>query len=321
MGCFNPMKDTDPGKSRPPWVYHAAQAMRDKDPMRSVRNIASITYSLLLLCASGVLHAQAPANPPIQVVRVGYGNLEGLKASISAYSEACRVAKHLPPQDVALPSDDYLTKFVAMEVEELFDGQRYAKFTTQRQIAPDATSGCTLAVFASRSATSDLVCVSRIRGGTPLIGEEIDFDNPSTASPTIFEDALNSPKCNEKPLTKNAAGVPRVDAGGQKCFWNADLIALQMAKFTHSAPGPKTGFDICLYEALPTYYYKGMGEPVVLMSKVFGEPEGGTVLERTTGAVRDMNLKSFSANQAIPKSRFERSAIERFLNQPMKSSL
>ena len=82
-----------------------------------------------------------------------------------------------------------------------------------------------------------------------------------------------------------------------------------------------TGFDICLYEAIPTYYYQGAGEPVVLMSKVFGEPEGGSVLERTTGASRETHLKSFSADKAIAKSRFERSALEAFLNQPMKSSL
>lgn len=290
-------------------------------PMRLLRCIAKTTCSLLLLCAGGMLYAQTKADPPIQVVRVGHGNLEGLKVSITASTEACRGIKHLPPQGAALPSDDYLSNFVLMEEEELFDGQRYAKFTTQRLIWPDASAGCTLTIFTERHADSYLACVSRIYGSTPLLGEQVDVDNPSSAPPTIEEEPSRPSKCNEKPLAINAAGVSRVDAGGPKCFWNGDLIALQMAKFIHTPQGSKSGFDICLYEDLPTYYYKGVGEPVVLMSKVFGEPEGGTVIEQTMEVVRDMDLKSFSATQAISKNRFERSAIEQFLNQPMKTSL
>lgn len=74
---------------------------------RSLRGrfLAGISAPAVLFAAS-TLPAQTAANLPIRIVRTGVGNLEGLKLSISAASEACRVIRQLPPQPAALPSDE-----------------------------------------------------------------------------------------------------------------------------------------------------------------------------------------------------------------------
>jgi hypothetical protein len=284
-----------------------------------------ISAASIFILTAPALHAQTATNPPIHVVRIGLGNLEGLKFSISAMSDACRIIMHLPPQPPVLPSDAFLARFVVLEQEDLFDGKRRAEYITQRQIAPDATSGCKLVVFAQRNATAYLICSHRILGSTPLLAETIDFENPSSAPPTVTEETLSVSTCNSKFRVKDSTGLPLIEAGGGvRCFWNGDLIARQMAKISGGEAVPPKGFDICLYEALPTYYYLGSSEPVILMTHILGEPKGGSANERIFGesaAPSHMNLKSFSATEAIPQIRFERPAVETFLNLPVKSSL
>jgi hypothetical protein len=83
------------------------------------------------------------------------------------------------------------------------------------------------------------------------------------------------------------------------------------------------GFDVCLYEASPTYYFQGNGRPVVLMTRT-SQGAGTDEISRAIGeaaAPGNLKLSSFSSSVSIPEARFSRAALEQFMRRPVKTTV
>jgi len=271
----------------------------------------------------GKASAQADIAPPIRVVRVGYGDVAKLKEYYVAKVQGCRVVNKLPQGPVKLPSDDVIAKTALFETEELFDGQMWAEYRTQRSFAADAGNHCQLVLFVQRNVTVDRSCESRLLGSTTPLIELENLDTPAKPQVTIEQEKLGASSCRGKHAPDDVSGLPTEDAGnGVRCVWSSAIIARAMSKvkaLADAAKSPGTGkeADFCLYAKRPTYYYQGLGRTVVLKSKGELGPNAVPTLTGEAPALAE-GLSGFTDGQPIPAARFTRAAVESFLSQPAK---
>ena len=306
---------------RAPWFRRASS-------VGATRMFLSLAVTSAAIGSIGVAGA-SEGGAALRIVRVGHGNVPAMRSGIVRSVDACQVAKHLPQAQPQLPSDAQLAQLAVVEQEELFDGQKWAEFDTQRQIGADAASGCRVAMFVMRHAVVEKTCDSRISGSTDLLGAMMDVTAPSAGAPSIDETALPSRPCTEKPRVVDLQGLPREDAGGPACVWNSAVMAKAMAKIAAFASQPAApaadvgGFDICLYADRPTVYYQGYGRRVVLMShtvrRAGGRDVGADFGE--AAAMGNLRLASFTSSGSIADARFSRAAVDQFIHLPTKSAL
>jgi hypothetical protein len=264
---------------------------------------------------------------PLQLRRIGHGNVAGLKLNIGVSIEACRVAKKLPlnaPKE--LPSDDFLAKLVVAEDEELFDGGRWAQYSTQRSVLADPASGdCKLALFVSRGVRIEQTCESRYSAVMPTTQEMADPQDPKPPVPEVSTGPGGN--CRKKPKAPlPTQGLPTENAGdGTSCVWWADAMAAVMRSAGMKAPGhnDKT-LDQCLYARQPEYFWRGHTRLVVVKSSGSDQSLAGNDISDIFGEVRghsNQRQAELSDGRPISPERFSRSGAQAFLSQPAKAPL
>ena len=297
--------------------------------LRTGRALLSLAASFCVIAASGAADA-SDTGPALRIVRLGHGNVPAMRAGIARSVDACQVAQHLPQVTPRLPSDAQLAALAVIEQEELFDGQKWAEFDTQRQIGADASDGCKVALFATRHAVVEKTCVSRISGSTDVLGAMMDATSPSTEAPSINETPLSARPCTEKPRAIDVRGLPREDAGGAACVWSSAVVARDMAKSAAFASQPVPGsagdiggFDMCLYAERPIASWQGVGRRVVLMTHVVLHAGTHDVADDfgEIAAFGNLRLVSFTPSASIADARFSRAAVDQFIHLPTRSAL
>lgn len=282
----------------------------------------------LALAGAWPLAASAQDSPsPLQVKRIGLGDVAGMKGPIGASVEACRVAKQLPPGPVPLPSDALLAKLVVHEEEEFFDGGRWASYRTQRGVRADPQSAdCRLMVFAHRAVAIEQTCDTRLSGATPSLGE---LSDPSQPLPPRFEmrsSAASKAGCGRRQKPEDLSGLPVQDANGTPCVWSADLLAKMMRAAGMAAKGhaDDDAFDTCVYARQPSHVYQGHRRMVVLKTSSSDRTLSGDKLTDMVGEAKGFShqqLASFSDGTPVAASRFTRASAEAYLRQPAKTAL
>jgi hypothetical protein len=284
-------------------------------------NVPSFTAAI---AAFAVTAAHADDTTPIRVHRTGHPNAEAYRDNIAVMVEGCRAALKLPPTPAALPTADALAKLVLFEQEELFNGPLWARYETQRDVAPDATAGCKLVTFVHRSVRIERGCEWRIRGNTALIGDQESFQSPKPAlPPQIVREDAGSPQCSRKPRTRDYSGLKSEDAGqGVRCFWASDMLRASMSRIgMNTPPADPKAMDFCHYDKLPYYQVGGLSRPVTLKSRGEMRNERGTDLSTFFGGIRGAGLPvltAFSDGTPIEPARFTQAGAQAFLSQPAK---
>ena len=309
-------------------AWRRAAGVRPGTRARSAGAVLATVVGLLCGVVTTADAIAAGTGPALRIVRVGHGNVPAMKDGIVRSVDACRVAKTLPQGPVALPGDAQLAQLAVVEQEELFDGQKWAEYDTQRQIGADASNGCQPALFVMRRARAEKTCVSRVQGSTALLGALMDFTAPAPEAPSLDETPLPARPCQEKPRLIDTTGLPREDAGGAACVWNSALMARAMAKITAMAGQPATpasaigGHDICLLADRPSYVFQGFSRPVMLMSRTPRMPNHDISDDfGEAAAPGNLRLVSFTASASIADARFSRASVDQFVHQPTRTAL
>lgn len=264
--------------------------------------------------------------PPIRVVRAGFGNLEGLKNNIMVSVAACLSVRYpgsvAPDLESLLPPDEVLAKLRIIEIEELFDGQMWAEYKTFRTIAADKTQGCGLALFSQRSVDVERTCELTMSGLTDL-RRRMDAavpDEETSDQAEIMEDRFEYQSCAAKLHLIDFESTPSEDAGAARCKWTMSAIA---ASSLLGGEAPQQGgdpvFDLCAYEKLPQYHYRGKVRTVALKSQSNNLTLGGNDLGKLIGATTafgNQRLIEFSDGTPISASRFTKAAMSEFLRLP-----
>lgn len=289
---------------------------------------ARLTVALLAASLLGPAIAQETkdSSNPLQLHRVGHGNVAGLKLNIGVSIEACRVAKKLPlnaPKE--LPSDEFLAKLRVVEYEEFFDGARWAEYATQRSVLADPSSGdCKLALFVSRGVRIEQTCESRYSAVMPTTQEMADPESPKPPVAEVSTGPAGS--CRKKPKPLPTHGLPVQDAGdGTACVWWADAMAASMQAAGLKAKGhDDKKLDFCLYAKQPEYFWRGHTRLVTLRSSSSDQSLAGNDTSDIFGEARghsNQRLLALSDGHPISPERFSRSGAQAFLSQPAKTPL
>lgn len=289
------------------------------------RSVATALLAGSLLVPALAQEAKDSSNP-LQLRRIGHGNVAGMKLNIGVSIEACRVAKKLPLNSPKqLPSDDFLAKLVVVEHEEFFDGARWAEYATQRSVLADPSSGdCKLALFASRGVRIEQTCESRYSAVMPTTQEMADPENPK---PPVAEVSTGpGGSCRKKPKPLPTQGLPVQDAGdGTACVWWADAVAASMRAAGLKAQGhDDKKLDFCLYARQPEYFWRGHTRQVALRSSGSDQSLAGNDISEIFGEARALSnqrLAELSDGRPISPERFSRAGAQAFLSQPAKTAL
>ncbi|MEK8031085.1 hypothetical protein AACH06_09690 [Ideonella sp. DXS29W] len=270
----------------------------------------------------GCSMAAASVEPPLRVVRQGRPDLPGLRNFAQVSYEGCLASKGQAPKPAPAMPDAALAALLVLEEEELFDGNKWAKYEVRRAVGADySTPDCKIVVFHERSVTIETTCQSSLTAVGARLGDLMDENGAPVPKPEIHEEKASNPECDQPRHEVSLKGLRADDAGqGAQCVWNADLVA--------RAAGAKTGadaaFDICLYTKRPFVYVKGLGRPVVLKSRSNDRSLTGEYIPAMFGQLAgygNANLVTLSDGQPISVDRFSRSSAEAFLRQPVKTPI
>ena len=308
---------------------------RRSRPSRGTARLRTVNacVAVALAALGSATQAEPATGPALRVVRAGYGNVPVMKEGVARSVEACRIVKHLPPITAALPNDTQLAQLAVLEQEELFDGSHWALYEVQRQFGADPANGCQVALFSYRTGTVEKACELRTTATSAPLGELMSLDTHAASRPVVVDSALSANNCKRKQRDVDLAGLPRQEAGAARCIWSSAIVGRQLAAIrVPGAVAPAsgtsntatTGFDTCLYELRPTYYFEGSGHPVVLMTRTVPRPGTVDAISQVFGEVPafgNVKLLSFTASPSIAESRFSRSAIDAHVNQPTKSAV
>ncbi|WP_238947697.1 hypothetical protein [Caldimonas brevitalea] len=283
---------------------------------------ASSRLAVAVVMWLGATASFADTAPPIRVVRVGHGNVEGLKNIISVSHDACRAAKGLPPAPAPLPPDRVLAKLVLFEQEELFDGPLWAEYKLVRTVGADPRHDCQIVVFNQRTAVIERTCKSRIGAFSELLLNLTDKSAPPIRPPHISEEKLSDLACqSKKPAADmDPSGLATADASGTPCVWNSALHARASGGKAVGNQPDKSSLDSCLYAKRPSYDSNGLQRPVVLAT---AKPTQA-LLESLYGdvvATWNTKLQAFSDGVPIPSYKFTRASAEAFAKQPTTTPL
>lgn len=288
-----------------------------------------IAHWLTPLLPVGLLACALPTSaadplPAIHVVRVGHGNVVGMRLNAQTAISACQAVKGMPVQPLPLPSDAELAAMELVVEEEYFDNDRWALYKTVRHLGADAQAGCQLAIFFERTAKLETGCEDATHARAKVPDIMADFNAPPNRPAPTVDDSVRSRsgKCNSRPFTANISALPTANAGaGAQCIWASTLLRQSLGKPLGSAEPDTT--DFCYYAKRPFYIHNGVKRHVLLKSVVPETNAAGTHMPSLVGALPSASyqLKSLQESASLPASKFTRGGAEAFVNLPRRQSL
>jgi hypothetical protein len=287
---------------------------------------AFIIFTAALAACTGT-SAQGD-NPPIHIKRVATGKVEGLKNFAEMTIDACRTAKKLPLNaPKILPPDRYFEELLVTEIDEYFDGSKYASYQTARRVSADPNSDdCKLALFLQYAAwTGELCKTSGFGGSSKGINDMTDYQQPAPPAITWSKEPASASGCSKKPKPYDTKGLRVEDAGlGAQCVWHSDIVAKTAREAGLNFEGHKKdskSYDLCLYERLPVYFVGGHKELLVLKTAASTEADVMDQIHGESTAYANQRLADFSDGKPIAAEKFSSSAIEAFVSRPIKMAL
>lgn len=276
----------------------------------------------LLACAVPTFAAETL--PAIHVVRVGHGNVAGLRLNAQTAISACQAVKGLPVQPLPIPSDAELAAMELVVEEEYFDNDRWALYKTVRHLGADAQAGCQLAVFFERTAKLETGCEAATHARAKVPDIMLDFNSPPNQPAPTVDDSVRSRtgKCNSRPFTTDISTLPTANAGsGAQCIWASTLARQALGKPPGTAE--PDGADFCYDAKRPYYIHNGVKRHVLLKSAIPETNAAGTHMPSLIGAMASVSyrLKSLQESPSLPAVKFTRGAAEAFVNLPRKQTL
>ncbi len=243
---------------------------------------------------------------------------------IKALVESCQVIRKLPPSDAPLPSDATLSKFVRLQVEELFDGANWAEYTTFSEIQPDPARGCALTVFRTYSVSIQRGCFDTAGGISTAISELTDYEHPKPPGFKFSEDSvpaklrgLSSCKAKDR---WDPSGLPQVKVGAYSCIWDWEFLKRDFKRaglpWDDAAP---EGTQFCLLAHRPDHQDGGRRHTIALQIKT--PVEVGDRDIQNMYANGEIKLQALAEGLPVDAAKFTRQGAERFLGQPARLGL
>jgi hypothetical protein len=280
----------------------------------------ALSVGLLALFAQ-IAMAGVTVPSPLRVVRVGHPSMPTYKTQIEGSVEACQVIRKLPQSKPKLPDDATLSKFVRLEVEELFDGANWAEYTTLSEIHPDPQRRCALTVFKTYFVSIERGCFDTAHGGSTLLVELTDYDHPKAPGFEFGEEAvptqLRSPSDCKARDKWDPSGLPKVKAGAYACIWDWEFLKRDFKRaglpWDDAAP---EGTQACLLAHRPDHQAGGRHHTIALQVKAAVDPQE----HQNLYANGEIELQTLAEGVAIDPAKFTRQGAERFLSQPARQN-
>ena len=283
--------------------------MRDASRGSSCRRIYGLI--VLWLLPGALLAAEAG---PIRVLLRGYALPAAIQDNLQLRSDGCRLLKGLEPVPVPPLPAELLRRTPQVETEELFDGDRWARYETTADFVVDPAS-CLPIIWRGFSVTVLDGCTRELNGHkanpTPSNGEA-----PKTS---LTETAI---RCSGRPIGRipDMSGLPIDDAGlGVGCIWTSDFMAREMK--LPLGQQKNRGTDTCVYARRPTVALPSGSKDVVVHNRLDLRNDRGGDIRTLFAVVGDFRLAEFSDGTPISPTRFTREAVDAFLRQPYKQAI
>lgn len=269
------------------------------------------TLGLLLLWMLFTGSAVADGGP-LRLVLRGYAHPATIQEYLELLSHACWTSKGLPAAPVPLLSAAQLQQAPQEQNEELFDGERWAMYTTNAAFVVDP-SNCQPIILRSFHVNVIDGCRGALRGhkGTPL------YNGNEIAQTMVFDDPVGCARRQTKRET-DLSGLPVDDAGlGVQCIWTADIVARELKM----PLGKRSGTDTCLYARRSHVAHPSGTKRVVVRMRLDNRNDRGGDVGAIIPMAAEMKLAEFSDGTPISPTRFSREGVEAFLRQPHKQAL
>lgn len=275
----------------------------------SWRKVGGLIALGLLPCA-----LMAAETGPIRVLLRGYAQPAAIRDNLQLQSDGCRLLKGQEIVPVPPLPAELLRRTPQVETEDLFDGDRWARYETTADFVVDPAN-CLPVIWLGFSVTVLDGCRRELNGhkGNRM---PVDGETPRTS---LIETAL---RCNGRPIgrTPDMSGLPIHDAGlGVGCIWTSDFMAREM-----KLPSGRTdnrGTDTCVYARRPTVALPSGNKDVVVHKRLDLRNDRGGDIGALFAVVEDFRLAEFSDGTPISPTRFTREAVEAFLRQPYKQAI
>jgi len=251
---------------------------------------------------------------PIRVLLRGYARPATIQQNLELLSHTCWTGKGLPAAPVPMLSEALLRQAPYAEVEELFDGERWAKYTTTAAFVVDPAN-CQPIVWRSFGVEVIDSCRRSVSGGK---GSYMP-DEDRVPRATVLERPVN---CSGSPTKReiDPNGLPTDDAGlGVQCIWAADIVARMLKK--PAGYRSSTESDACLYARRPRVHFPSHSKNVDVRVRLDNRNVHGGDIGAMFPMPAELKLAEFSDGTPIPPARFTREAIDAFLSQPNKQAL
>lgn len=249
---------------------------------------------------------------PIRVLLRGYPRPATIQQSLELLSHACWTGKGLPPVPVPALSDALLRQSPDIETEELFDGERWAKYTITATFVVDPAN-CQPIVWRSFGVEVIDGCRRALNGS---MGSYMP-DEDKAPQATVFDRPVN---CRSRPAKRemDLSGLPTDDAGlGVQCVWSADIVARALKK----PVGNRSGSDTCIYARRPSVHFPSDSKDVPVRMRLDNRNVHGGDIGAMVPMPAELKLVEFSDGSPISPTRFTREAVEAFLRQPYKQAI
>jgi len=301
--------------------------------MASASLVLGVALGLGPMPANAAGPEALPNTTPLRVLRVsevGDAAVEGVLAYANYLASSCQALLKLPQTGAQGLSRDDIRQVRWLEIEELFDGDRWVRYRTTRRVMVGSASQCQAFVWVMRDADLEVSCEGRVQASS---GNRPDPAKPFEAPvPQPHVDraapALPAAICPDRARHAPVDGLEAVDAGlGQRCVWASDRVRAALpASLRAAMPANRQGLDTCVALTWPDYQGPhGMSHPVHLRSQVFGgQGDPSAARAAMTQSALDLQgntrLAAFSQGVALPAERFTPAALEAFVRQPAKET-
>ncbi|MBQ0945562.1 hypothetical protein KAK07_19640 [Ideonella sp. 4Y16] len=251
---------------------------------------------------------------PIRVLLRGYAQPAAIHESLQLLSDGCRLLKGQANVPVPPLPAELLRRTPQVETEDLFDGDRWARYETTADFVVEPAS-CLPIIWRGFSVRVLDGCRRELIGnkGSPMPG---DGEAPKTS---LIESAG---RCSGRPIGRapDMSGLPVDDAGlGVSCIWSSDFMAREMKLPLGQREARST--DTCVYARRPTVALPSGRKDVVVRNRLDLRNERGGDIGALFPVVGDHRLAEFSDGTPISPTRFSREGVEAFLRQPHKQAL
>lgn len=224
----------------------------------------------------------------------------------------------------AMPSAADMAKWVTVDHEELYAGERRASYSTLAMVWPDHSKGCQLMFYKQVTAKTETRCgasyAGSARAGTPGAGPgEGDASPPEFSEEQLEGGAEAAKACRSEAPEKRSTGdlAQGVTRGGQRCYWvgvdgkAGDGPTQPREPGTHACVHPRY-FD----GSLPVAANDG-GALTLRSIRVLapGEKLGGFHMPEAAAGSTEAEI--VEEGQPIPDSRFSREAVRAYVGQPL----